>query len=228
MTGQEESGSGNKADEVRPLVDKLTGVEQVCSELKCMMSSLSQKVATMPSVPAPWPIPSMATKKQPSREPEQVQPQSHAHVRDAQPIPKQHPKKSFAEHVADAANTDEDWSRVGPRKKRAQFIKGTTETSGRFQGAPEPKFRDIFVYRVSKDCETDDIKTMLMEKNCEVHEICVMSNEAAKNRSFKITVKPPVAALMLSDTFPWPCGVRVRRFFQRPRGEEKKSFDEQS
>ena len=115
-----------------------------------------------------------------------------------------------------AAAVDGGWSTVGPKRRRAKVIKGNTEWSGRFRGAPEPE-REIFLYRVSQECEPEDIQTVLQENNCYAKKIEKKSNDEAKFRSFKLTVSQPDATAMLSDSFPWPTGVRVRRYFQRRR-----------
>ena len=83
-----------------------------------------------------------------------------------------------------AAAVDGGWSTVGPKRRRAKVIKGNTEWSGRFRGAPEPE-REIFLYRVSQECEPEDIQTVL-ENNCNAKKIEKKSNDEAKFRSFKL------------------------------------------
>ena len=95
------------------------------------------------------------------------------------------------------------------------------DATGKFKGAPEPQ-RDIFLYRVDKECDVEDIKLMLRGNNCEPKEIKIMSKEEAKYRSFKLTVGVSSANTLLDDSFPWPHGVRVRRFF-RKREDDKDS-----
>ena len=222
-TSSSDSARSEKHVEVglQPLNDRLTGVETLCSDLKGLIASLSQQVASLSSDTK------CVQEVPPTTEKTMLSPRDHSQRNVDPRVSKDQTGKpalrqqSFATVAADIVNGDDSWTKVGPRNRnrRAKVIKGTQESTGRFRGAPEP-MRDIFVYRVNKECEPDDIRAMLRENNCDIESIVVTSDDNAKFRSFKITVKASVANALLSDTFPWPNGVRVRRFFLRKGKEE--------
>jgi hypothetical protein len=79
-----------------------------------------------------------------------------------------------------------------------------------FKGAPEPS-RELFIFRVDKSTEIDELKDYLVGKNVKVRELKCVSNSEAKFKSFRLTV--PVSDFKnLFDEALWPEGVRVRRF----------------
>ena len=99
------------------------------------------------------------------------------------------------------------------RKKRSQKTKIITGKNpatgvGGLKGAPV----DLFVYRVAKEAKEDDLRQLVTEKGCQVQGIELMSNKEAKFKSFKLSI--PVAQMntVFCDSFPWPEGVKVRRF----------------
>ena len=207
---------------MEPLAQRLTGVEDLCSELKVMVASLSEQVARSsptlyPTLQIPKEKPLPSTKQRNHKPVNQAVRNEGTKESHVPPAPQ---GKSYVDFAAEAADGDDDWTKVG--KKRTKIIKGTQESCGRFQGAPEPK-RDLFVYRVSKECEPDDIRAMLKAKNCEVEDITVMSKAEAKFRSFKVSLKVSLVATLLSEEFPWPLGVRVRRFYKRSNTGKKDS-----
>jgi hypothetical protein len=107
------------------------------------------------------------------------------------------------------------------QKKRQKFITGVASGSGSFKGAPVPS-RSLFVYRVAKDTDTNDLKLFLRDMDFDVSELCCISHEDSKLKSFKLTV--PVDQIeSLLDVAVWPRGVRVRRYFAPKVAEQQPS-----
>ncbi len=88
--------------------------------------------------------------------------------------------------------------------------------SSTFKGAPAPD-RLLFIYRVAKDTDADEIKNFLVARQFTVRDFVQTSNENARFKSFKLTV--PVSEFgKLFDENLWPAGVRVRKYIP-PRSE---------
>ena len=110
-------------------------------------------------------------------------------------------------------------------RRRIKVITGNTKPgNGRFRGAPEPS-RDIFVYRTHADTVVSDISDLIKSNGFHVREVNCISNPSARYKSFKLSVPASQLDSVLTDTFPWPEGVCVRRFTNRRRREQNDAND---
>ncbi len=109
-------------------------------------------------------------------------------------------------------------------KRRTKAIVGTGQSSD-VRGAPEPN-RDIFVFRIDPEINTDNIKTYMNKKGTEVREITLMSKDGSKFHSFKVSIKLSDLNTVMNSEY-WPAGVNVRRFWQ-PRKSVTQSWNCQS
>lgn len=219
----EENGNGAVNTETKCVMERMEAVEKLCSELKSMVADIAHQ-SHQSSMP-------LQTEHRHRMKLHGVVPRNdlqHEILKQSgqdkryAPCPDTDKKEpSYSAMAAECGNGE--WKVVGSRKKRPKVIKGTQEASGKFKGAPERQ-QDIFLYRVDKECDADDVKSMLNENDCTPKEIVLMSKEEAQFRSFKITVDNQMARSMLSESFPWPAGVRVRRFF--PARKEKSQSKE--
>ena len=87
-----------------------------------------------------------------------------------------------------------------------------------FRGAPEPS-RNIFIYRVHPDTSKRDIEDGIRGRNFEVRDLVCISSEQSLFKSFKLTVSASQLSSLLTHEFPWPEGVKVRRFFPSRRDQ---------
>ena len=71
------------------------------------------------------------------------------------------------------------------QRRRAKAVVGTG-TSGNVRGAPEPS-RDIFIFRVDKTTDADNMKRYMNNKNIDVREIELKSKEQSLYNSFLCT-----------------------------------------
>ena len=96
-------------------------------------------------------------------------------------------------------------------RKRHKVITGCHKPGNDgFRGAPEPS-RDIFIYRVHPDTSKRDIEDSIRGRNFEVRDLVCISSEQSMFKSFKLS--------SLLTEFPWPEGVKVRRFFPSRRDQ---------
>ena len=208
------------------LIDRVTALEEGCSELK----ELVRQIAQSPMLSNPQQAPSgfryrgnNSMPRFPVAQQQENRENSHSQGRDPVSPPSgeapQSSSQTYSQAATSGAASGDGWTDVGPRK-RPKIIQGKTEGTGRFKGAPEP-VRELFLYRVSKECEKEDIMTAMQENNVDVKDIVLKSKDEAKFRSFKITVNVSAVIKLLSDSYPWPAGVRVRRFFQKRRDAER-------
>ena len=95
---------------------------------------------------------------------------------------------------------------------RRKIITGNSKpgNSG-FRGAPDPS-RALFIYRVHPDTRNDDIREWVEREGGEIGELECISNNNAVYKSFKLTTAISKMDTLLSDKFPWPHGVHVRRY----------------
>ena len=114
--------------------------------------------------------------------------------------------------------TDKDGFKVpkhvlDKRKKRAKVITGKSDaaSAGGLKGAPV----DLFVFRVEKEAVEEDLRELITKQGCQVRGITLMSKEEAKFKSFKLTIPAAQKNTVFSDSFPWPDGVKVRRFIPK-------------
>jgi hypothetical protein len=93
-------------------------------------------------------------------------------------------------------------------------ITGAKSQTGGFKGAPTPS-RSIFIYRVSKDTELNELRTYIADLGVkDIRYLDCVSHVDAKFQSFKLTV-PVNDHKELLDGSLWPEGVRIRDFFTR-------------
>lgn len=85
---------------------------------------------------------------------------------------------------------------------------GTGENNGTVKG--NPPTRSLFIYRVSKSVTTDDMRSFL-RNHVSVLDLQVMSNDLARNKSFKLQVTSTDVAKLFDPAF-WPAGIGCRFF----------------
>ena len=104
--------------------------------------------------------------------------------------------------------------------RRKRIITGRRNAGGgRFRGAPEAG-RDLFIYRVHTDTVATDIHELVKSVGYDVLRLECVSNPNAKFKSFRMTVPASQYSKVHSESFPWPMGVRVRRFVQPPKSRQ--------
>ena len=106
-------------------------------------------------------------------------------------------------------------------RARRNIITGRHQPgAGRFRGAPEAE-RHLFVYRIHAETEAIDIHELVSGLGHEVRNVDCVSHPDSKYKSFKLTVSLRDYDKVYNVNFPWPEGVRVRRYNipQRPRSD---------
>ena len=104
-------------------------------------------------------------------------------------------------------------------RKRHKVITGCHKPGNDgFRSASEPS-RDIFIYRVHPDTSKRDIEDGIRGRNFEVRDLVCISSEQSMFKSFKLTVPASQLSSLLTDEFPWPEVVKVRRFFPSRRDQ---------
>ena len=104
-------------------------------------------------------------------------------------------------------------------RKRHKVITGCHKPGNDgFRGASEPS-RDIFIYRVHPDTSKRDIEDGIRGRNFEARDLVCLSSEHSMFKSFELTVPASQLSSLLTDEFPWPEGVKVRRFFPSRRDQ---------
>ncbi|ELU17221.1 hypothetical protein CAPTEDRAFT_210512 [Capitella teleta] len=89
------------------------------------------------------------------------------------------------------SRTDEDFTTVQRRNRKKKTAVIGTRTSGEgnlFRGAQGPS-RDLFLYRVSKEADSEIIIEYFGRNNVKPRDAIMVSNEEAKFNSFKLQVK---------------------------------------
>ena len=90
-----------------------------------------------------------------------------------------------------AHSTDNDWEVVSHQRKQRRprkVITGAKSQTGGFKGAPTPS-RSIFIYRVSKDTELNELRTYIADLVVkDIQYLDCVSHVDAKFQSFKLTV----------------------------------------
>ena len=81
------------------------------------------------------------------------------------------------------------------------------------------------MYRTHADTVVSDISDLIKSNGFHVREVNCISNPSAKYKSFKLSVLASQLDSVLTDTFPWPEGVCVRRFTNRRRREQNDADD---
>lgn len=99
--------------------------------------------------------------------------------------------------------------------KRRKFVEGKVKvTKGAFRGAPEPK-RDLFIYRVDKETEMDDLKSHIGDQGFTIRDLVLISHKEAAFKSYKLSVPVSEYNNLFDDNI-WPEGVRIRKFVSPP------------
>ena len=102
--------------------------------------------------------------------------------------------------------------------RRRNIIRGKAN-SDPVKGGQEPT-RQVFIYRVNTDTETEDLKTHIQEKGFDVISLNCISNEASKFKSFKLEVPMHQFQELFNEEL-WPKGICVRKFY-RPQAQNNK------
>ena len=91
-------------------------------------------------------------------------------------------------------------------------MRGTSSAVGSLRGAPIISHnRDLFIYRVQKDVETNELKEFIVEKVINIQGLVCVSHNDAMFKSFKLTVlKNQISQLF--DAAIWPEGICIRKF----------------
>ena len=85
---------------------------------------------------------------------------------------------------------------------------GTKQGEHRVKGPPEPQ-RQLFIYRVDRQTETEDLKTFIQQAVCSLD--CVSKGDS-KHKSFKLSVSLSQFKRLFDEQM-WPEGIRVRRYY---------------
>ena len=104
------------------------------------------------------------------------------------------------------------------KKKRNQVITGKGASTGNVMGAPEP-VRHLFVKRISKDTNDEDVFTMMEQNGFTVKELKCISHPQAQFKSYKLAV-PRSEFNKLFDENLWPKGVYVRTYWSQKPGSK--------
>ena len=124
--------------------------------------------------------------------------------------------------------TREDLRREERRKRRQeihrQAVYGTgSSSSGRFRGRPRTK--ELFVFRVERDTDCDEIREYIENRNMHVVSIKCMSKPEYRSQSFCIEIRHEEFETLSNASF-WPEGVGCREFrksrYQNNNGEGNK------
>ena len=104
------------------------------------------------------------------------------------------------------------------KKKRKKVITGKGASTGNVMGAPEP-VRHLFVKRISKDTNDEDVFTMMEQNGFTVKELKCISHPQAQFKSYKLAV-PRSEFNKLFDENLWPKGVYVRTYWSQKPGSK--------
>lgn len=96
------------------------------------------------------------------------------------------------------------------QSRKKKIVTGNT-THAQIKGAPEP-VRDMFIYRVHQDTESDILCKHIEDNGFNVLDLTCISKPEAKFKSFKLSV-PVSQFTKLFDESLWPVGIRVRRYY---------------
>lgn len=95
------------------------------------------------------------------------------------------------------------------RKKRVIF--GNSSESSDLKGGDFSK--SLFIFHITKETSTDSVRNFV-EKKVKVKELTLLSHEASKFKSFKVTVAKSDVEIMMNENF-WPEGVGCKYFWKR-------------
>ena len=76
------------------------------------------------------------------------------------------------------------------------------------------------MYRVHPNTPIANITELVTSEGYEIRKIECISNPEAKYKSFRLTIPNNQYARAYCDDFPWPEGVRVKRFISPSRNRE--------
>jgi hypothetical protein len=103
----------------------------------------------------------------------------------------------------------EPWQIVNSKKKT---VTGKLQNCA-ILGAPEAA-RDLFIYRVHTQVDTESLEQYIKDKNFDVMDLKCVSREESKYKSFKLTVPVSQFAKLFDENL-WPAGIRVRKFVSK-------------
>jgi hypothetical protein len=138
------------------------------------------------------------------------QAQTSLHMVQSNVIPK-YPSAETVLAGPSVSNQVDDFQIPKYHKKRQQkTVLGKKTGDTRLKVGPEPS-REVFVYRVDKSTNIEDMRDFVVNEGFTVRDIKTMSHEDSLMKSFKITI--PVSQLhKIMDPEMWPEGIRVRKF----------------
>ena len=102
------------------------------------------------------------------------------------------------------------------RERRNNIVKRMAQHV-RVKGAGEPS-RNLFIYRVNPDTQTDDLKAFISDNGFSVVKLECISNPAAKYKSCKLEVPSHQFKDLFNEEL-WPTGIYVRKFFNPSRNK---------
>ncbi len=98
------------------------------------------------------------------------------------------------------------------RNNLRQVVRGTAPATGSLRGAPiNPPNRDLFIYKVQKNVDNNELKNSISVKGFTIVEFKCVSHNEANFKSFQLTV-PKAEFSRLFDANIWPEGICVRKF----------------
>lgn len=110
------------------------------------------------------------------------------------------------------------------RKRRQRFVRGQRRNGdSNLVAAPEPA-RDIFIYRLMKTTEADDLIKYMTDNGIPPLDVKKVSHKDSKFASFRVQVR----ALLVKDVLhpdSWPENVCVRRFWQKSTQDSPAHLD---
>ena len=134
----------------------------------------------------------------------------------ATPLQRSASQLSVRSHTSQASASFEFQRGARKKQRRRENAVVGTGTSDHLRGAPAPN-RDIFVFRVEYG-DADGMKKYMTKRDINVCNIDQTSNDDARFKSYKVTVKVSDLSKVLMPDF-WPKGVHVRRWY-KPRAVE--------
>lgn len=204
------------------------------SKLEQLVSGLASELATLKASPAPAPNATYASTVAKKKD----KPKKKGNDSSTMPGAASHSSSDQSQKASqnDAVTTPqlvndvptpgigdptfEDPSHVKRRrqrqeKSRRKVITGTASSFNTLTGSEQR--RHLFVYNVNPDAKIDDIRDFLkQEGKVEVDELVKISQEEARNQSFRLTVLAKYYDT-LNNPAAWPQGVKVRRYVFPPR-----------
>ena len=119
--------------------------------------------------------------------------------------------KNEAEIPGDFEMTREQKRRIWRRERNNKAIVGKRENCVIKSGL---KNIDIFIFRVHKDVDNEDLKQFIVDEGIFVSNFQKVSRDDSMMNSFKATIPFTDYDHVMSDSF-WPTGIACRRFYSK-------------